>query len=73
VLQLSVMPRMFMGLRREQRYPITEILDRNPLLPPTSQWGHLPSQPRRAHGSKMVTDEERDYMWGEYAKDPPPS
>ena len=31
-----LMPRMFMGLRREQRYPITEILDRTPALPPKS-------------------------------------
>ena len=64
-----LMPRMFMGLRREQRYPITEILDRTPSLPPNSQWGIF----LRNHDEltlEMVTDEERDYMWGEYAKDP---
>ena len=64
-----LMPRMFMGLRREQRYPITEILDRTPALPPNSQWGIF----LRNHDEltlEMVTDEERDYMWGEYAKDP---
>jgi len=64
-----VMPRMFMGLRREQRYPITEILERTPAIPPTAQWGIF----LRNHDEltlEMVTDEERDYMWGEYAKDP---
>ena len=64
-----LMPRMFMGLRREQRYPITEILERTPALPPNSQWGIF----LRNHDEltlEMVTDEERDYMWGEYAKDP---
>jgi len=65
-----LMPRMFMGLRREQRYPITEILERTPPLPTsTSQWGLF----LRNHDEltlEMVTDEERDYMWGEYAQDP---
>ena len=64
-----LMPRMFMGLRREQRYPITEILDRTPAVPPNCQWGIF----LRNHDEltlEMVTDEERDYMWGEYAKDP---
>jgi maltose alpha-D-glucosyltransferase/alpha-amylase len=65
-----LMPRMFMGLRREQRYPITEILGRTPPLPTsTSQWGLF----LRNHDEltlEMVTDEERDYMWGEYAQDP---
>src|SRR6202140_3794363 len=64
-----LMPRMFMGLRREQRYPITEILDRTPALPPNCQWGIF----LRNHDEltlEMGTDEERDYMWGEYAKDP---
>ena len=64
-----IMPRMFMGLRREQRYPITEILERTPPIPPTAQWGIF----LRNHDEltlEMVTDDERDYMWGEYAKDP---
>jgi len=65
-----LMPRMFMGLRREQRYPITEILERTPALPrPSSQWGIF----LRNHDEltlEMVTDEERDYMWQEYARDP---
>jgi maltose alpha-D-glucosyltransferase/alpha-amylase len=65
-----LMPRMFMGLRREQRYPITEILERTPPIPVSSgQWGIF----LRNHDEltlEMVTDDERDYMWGEYAKDP---
>ena len=64
-----VMPRMFMAIRREQRYPITEILARTPQIPDGCQWGIF----LRNHDEltlEMVTDEERDYMWAEYAKDP---
>ena len=65
-----LMPRMFMALRREQRYPITEILDRTPPIPNDSgQWGIF----LRNHDEltlEMVTDDERDYMWSEYAHDP---
>ena len=64
-----LMPRMFMAVRREQRYPITEILARTPEIPPGCQWGIF----LRNHDEltlEMVTDEERDYMWEEYAKDP---
>ena len=64
-----IMPRMFMSLRREQRYPITEILERTPHIPSTAQWGIF----LRNHDEltlEMVTDDERDYMWGEYASDP---
>jgi maltose alpha-D-glucosyltransferase/alpha-amylase len=64
-----VMPRMFMSVRREQRYPITEILARTPEIPANCQWGIF----LRNHDEltlEMVTDEERDYMWAEYAKDP---
>jgi maltose alpha-D-glucosyltransferase / alpha-amylase len=64
-----VMPRMFMAIRREQRYPISEILARTPEIPDGCQWGIF----LRNHDEltlEMVTDEERDYMWAEYAKDP---
>ena len=66
-----LMPRMFMALRREQRYPITEILERTPAIPTETgdQWGIF----LRNHDEltlEMVTDEERDYMYTEYAKDP---
>jgi maltose alpha-D-glucosyltransferase/alpha-amylase len=64
-----VMPRMFMALRREQAAPILEILERTPAIPDTAQWGLF----LRNHDEltlEMVTDEERDYMYAEYAKDP---
>ncbi|HEV2769932.1 MAG TPA: maltose alpha-D-glucosyltransferase [Solirubrobacteraceae bacterium] len=64
-----VMPRMFMALRRESATPILEILDRTPSIPANCQWGLF----LRNHDEltlEMVTDEERDYMYGEYAKDP---
>jgi maltose alpha-D-glucosyltransferase/alpha-amylase len=64
-----VMPRMFMALRREDATPILEILDRTPAIPDSAQWGLF----LRNHDEltlEMVTDEERDYMYSEYAKDP---
>jgi maltose alpha-D-glucosyltransferase/alpha-amylase len=64
-----VMPRMFMALRREDATPILEILDRTPAIPDNAQWGLF----LRNHDEltlEMVTDEERDYMYSEYAKDP---
>jgi maltose alpha-D-glucosyltransferase/alpha-amylase len=64
-----VMPRMFMAARREQRTPITEILAQTPPIPDGCQWGIF----LRNHDEltlEMVTDDERDYMYNEYAKDP---
>ena len=64
-----LMPRMFMAARRQVRYPIEEILAQTPEIPPNSQWGIF----LRNHDEltlEMVTDEERDYMYNEYAKDP---
>ena len=64
-----LMPRMFMSLRREERTPVSEILQRMPEIPEGCQWGIF----LRNHDEltlEMVTDEERDYMWDEYAKDP---
>jgi maltose alpha-D-glucosyltransferase/alpha-amylase len=64
-----VMPRMFMGLRREDALPLIEILERTPAIPHNAQWGLF----LRNHDEltlEMVTDEERDYMYSEYAKDP---
>jgi len=64
-----VMPRMYMAFRREQRYPITEILAQTPDIPDGCQWGIF----LRNHDEltlEMVTDEDRDYMWVEYAQDP---
>src|SRR5882762_11287676 len=64
-----VMPRMFMAVRREDATPMYEILDRTPPIPQNAQWGLF----LRNHDEltlEMVTDEERDYMYAEYAKDP---
>jgi len=64
-----VMPRMFMSLRREDATPIFEILKQTPEIPENCQWGLF----LRNHDEltlEMVTDEERDYMYEEYAKDP---
>ncbi len=64
-----VMPRLFMAVRRESRYPISEILAETPPIPSGCQWGIF----LRNHDEltlEMVSDEERDYMWSEYAKDP---
>jgi maltose alpha-D-glucosyltransferase/alpha-amylase len=64
-----VMPRMFMSLRREEALPMLEILDRTPAIPGNAQWGLF----LRNHDEltlEMVTDDERDYMYAEYAKDP---
>jgi len=64
-----VMPRIFMAVRRESRYPISEILEQTPAIPDHCQWGIF----LRNHDEltlEMVTDEDRDYMWSEYAKDP---
>ncbi|MGH8895543.1 MAG: maltose alpha-D-glucosyltransferase [Egibacteraceae bacterium] len=64
-----VMPRMFMAARREESRPIVEILARTPEIPDRCQWGIF----LRNHDEltlEMVTDEERDYMYTEYARDP---
>jgi maltose alpha-D-glucosyltransferase/alpha-amylase len=64
-----LMPRMFMALRREQRYPIQEILADTPEIPEHCQWGIF----LRNHDEltlEMVTGEERDYMYSQYAQDP---
>jgi len=63
-----LMPRIFMALRREERRPIIDIIRQTPELPPSCQWGLF----LRNHDEltlEMVTDEERDYMYLEYAKD----
>jgi maltose alpha-D-glucosyltransferase/alpha-amylase len=63
-----LMPRMFMGLRLEDRKPITEILQQTPEIPASCQWALF----LRNHDEltlEMVTDIERDYMYDIYAND----
>jgi maltose alpha-D-glucosyltransferase / alpha-amylase len=58
-----------MGLRMEDRFPITDILAQTPTIPETCQWALF----LRNHDEltlEMVTDEERDYMYRVYAQDP---
>lgn len=64
-----LMPRMFMALQMEDRYPITDIFDQTPAIPNNCQWAIF----LRNHDEltlEMVTDEERDYMYKVYVKDP---
>jgi maltose alpha-D-glucosyltransferase/alpha-amylase len=64
-----LMPRMYMAIRREQAWPIIEIMDHMPSIPTACQWALF----LRNHDEltlEMVTDEDRDYMYNEYAKDP---
>jgi maltose alpha-D-glucosyltransferase/alpha-amylase len=64
-----IMPRLFMALQQEDRRPIVEVLEKTPKIPENCQWGMF----LRNHDEltlEMVEDEERDYLYGEYAKDP---
>ena len=63
-----LMPRLFMSLQMEDRFPIIDILEETPEIPPSSQWALF----LRNHDEltlEMVTDEERDYMYRVYAAD----
>src|SRR5918992_256077 len=63
-----LMPRIWIALRREDRYPIVEIMSQTPEIPDENQWALF----LRNHDEltlEMVTDEERDYMYSEYASD----
>jgi maltose alpha-D-glucosyltransferase/alpha-amylase len=63
-----LMPRMFMAIRKEDRTPIVEIMSQTPEIPELCQWAIF----LRNHDEltlEMVTDEERDYMYREYATD----
>ncbi len=64
-----VMPRLFMAVHMEDRFPIVDILDQTPAIPDGCQWAIF----LRNHDEltlEMVTDEERDYMYRVYARDP---
>ena len=63
-----LMPRLFMSVQMEDRFPIIDILEQTPDIHPTSQWALF----LRNHDEltlEMVTDEERDYMYRVYAHD----
>lgn len=63
-----IMPRMFMAIRMEDRYPLVDILAQTPAVPDNCQWATF----LRNHDEltlEMVTDRERDYMYQAYARD----
>ncbi len=63
-----IMPRIFMALMMEDRFPVTDIMEQTPAIPPACQWAMF----LRNHDEltlEMVSDEERDYMYRVYAKD----
>jgi maltose alpha-D-glucosyltransferase/alpha-amylase len=63
-----LMPRLFMAIHQEDRFPILDILEQTPAIPEICQWGMF----LRNHDEltlEMVTDEERDYMYRAYAED----
>ncbi len=64
-----VMPRLYMALKQGDKKPIVDILDRTPSIPPGAQWLTF----LRNHDEltlEMVTPEEREWMWAQYAPDP---
>ncbi|MBR0904918.1 maltose alpha-D-glucosyltransferase [Bradyrhizobium liaoningense] len=64
-----LMPRIYMAIAQEDRFPITDILRQTPDIPASCQWALF----LRNHDEltlEMVTDVERDYLWTTYANDP---
>ncbi len=64
-----LMPRIYMAIAQEDRFPIADILRQTPDIPPNCQWALF----LRNHDEltlEMVTDVERDYLWSTYATDP---
>ncbi|HEY9280531.1 MAG TPA: maltose alpha-D-glucosyltransferase [Eoetvoesiella sp.] len=63
-----LMPRMYMAIAREDRFPITDIMRQTPEIPDSCQWAIF----LRNHDEltlEMVTSNERDYLWNVYAAD----
>ncbi|ABD06591.1 Trehalose synthase [Rhodopseudomonas palustris HaA2] len=64
-----LMPRIYMAIAQEDRFPITDIMRQTPEIPANCQWAMF----LRNHDEltlEMVTDVERDYLWTTYAADP---
>ncbi len=64
-----LMPRIYMAIAQEDRFPITDIMRQTPEIPVNCQWAMF----LRNHDEltlEMVTDSERDYLWSTYAADP---
>ena len=63
-----LMPRIYMALAQEDRFPVADIMRQTPEIPETCQWAIF----LRNHDEltlEMVTDSERDYLWNTYAAD----
>jgi maltose alpha-D-glucosyltransferase/alpha-amylase len=63
-----LMPRIYMAIAQEDRFPITDIMRQTPAIPSSCQWAIF----LRNHDEltlEMVTDQERDYLWETYAAD----
>ncbi|MGH7092587.1 MAG: alpha-glucosidase C-terminal domain-containing protein, partial [Stellaceae bacterium] len=63
-----LMPRMYMAIAQEDRFPISDIMRQTPEIPDNCQWAIF----LRNHDEltlEMVTDKERDYLWQTYAVD----
>ncbi|MEO6952687.1 MAG: maltose alpha-D-glucosyltransferase [Polyangia bacterium] len=63
-----LMPRLFLAVRMEDRFPITDVWAQTPAIDPDNQWALF----LRNHDEltlEMVTDEERDYMYRAYASE----
>ncbi|HEY2444186.1 MAG TPA: maltose alpha-D-glucosyltransferase [Rhizomicrobium sp.] len=68
VFHFPLMPRMYMAIAQEDRFPITDIIRQTPDIPEGCQWGVF----LRNHDEltlETVTDRERDYLWEVYAAD----
>jgi maltose alpha-D-glucosyltransferase/alpha-amylase len=64
-----LMPRIYMAIAQEDRFPITDIMRQTPDIPVDCQWALF----LRNHDEltlEMVTDVERDYLWSAYANEP---
>jgi maltose alpha-D-glucosyltransferase/alpha-amylase len=64
-----VMPRLYLALKKGDAAPVYEIMQRTPDIPDTCQWCIF----LRNHDEltlEMVTEEERQYMWAQYAPEP---
>ena len=68
LFHFPLMPRMYMALAQEDRFPVTDIMRQTPDAPTGCQWATF----LRNHDEltlEMVTDKERDYLWNTYASD----
>jgi maltose alpha-D-glucosyltransferase / alpha-amylase len=64
-----LMPRIYLATEMEDRFPVLDILEQTPQIPPSCRWAIF----LRNHDEltlEMVSDVERDHLWRAYASDP---